>query len=220
MRAFAIHLLGLSYRHWNARKSYDSYDSVKNKFYIDTFAGHTSYPTDYSTWYFVVKQSVKVVRATSISCECTSRLLKTIIVTRNETTAMVTDPASINESAVLDENNLGYEECDPTVRRGSMSLDEEKERRASIKAVMTDPNLSPTTKRKSIQHLMDGRRNSYGNSQCCTGRTVTPACNDQTKRAEEMRPHCPHYERNCTLIAPCCGAAFGCRICHDDSPAL
>jgi hypothetical protein len=22
------------------------------------------------------------------------------------------------------------------------------------------------------------------------------------------------------LIAPCCGAAFGCRICHDDSPIL
>ncbi len=140
-----------------------------------------------------------------------------MIVTRNETTAMMTDPANINESAVF---NLGYEECDPKIRRGSMSLDEEKERRASIKAVMTDPNLSPIAKRKSIQHLMDGRRNSYGNSQCFTGTTAMPACNDQTKRAEEMRPHCPHYERNCTLIAPCCGAAFGCRICHDDSPAL
>jgi RING finger/CHY zinc finger protein 1 len=22
------------------------------------------------------------------------------------------------------------------------------------------------------------------------------------------------------LVAPCCGATFGCRICHDDSPVL
>ena len=37
---------------------------------------------------------------------------------------------------------------------------------------------------------------------------------------EQSRPACPHYERQCTIIAPCCGLAFGCRICHDDSPVL
>jgi hypothetical protein len=42
--------------------------------------------------------------------------------------------------------------------------------------------------------------------------------NEQTRRAEQTRPPCPHYERNCTMIAPCCGGAFGCRICHDDCP--
>ena len=57
MRDFAIHLPGLSYRHWNARKSYDSYDSVKNKIYIDTFAGHTQQIT-----VLCRKQSVKVIR--------------------------------------------------------------------------------------------------------------------------------------------------------------
>src|SRR3569623_3776399 len=45
-------------------------------------------------------------------------------------------------------------------------------------------------------------------------------CNEQTRRAEQSRPPCPHYERKCTIIAACCGAAFGCRICHDDCPVL
>lgn len=37
---------------------------------------------------------------------------------------------------------------------------------------------------------------------------------------EQSRPACDHYERNCTLISPCCGLAFGCRFCHDECPVL
>lgn len=37
---------------------------------------------------------------------------------------------------------------------------------------------------------------------------------------EQSRPPCQHYERNCTIISPCCGLAFACRICHDECPAL
>ena len=37
---------------------------------------------------------------------------------------------------------------------------------------------------------------------------------------EQSRPECGHYERNCTIISPCCGLAFGCRICHDECPVL
>ena len=37
---------------------------------------------------------------------------------------------------------------------------------------------------------------------------------------EQSRPRCEHYQRNCTIVAPCCGLAFGCRICHDDCPVL
>eukprot|EP00957_Ditylum_brightwellii_P089437 6810684-Ditylum_brightwellii.AAC.1 len=40
------------------------------------------------------------------------------------------------------------------------------------------------------------------------------------KHLEKSRPRCTHYERYCTLISPCCGLAFGCRICHDDCPVL
>ena len=40
------------------------------------------------------------------------------------------------------------------------------------------------------------------------------------RRMEKSRPPCQHYERNCTIISPCCGLAFGCRICHDECPVL
>lgn len=41
-----------------------------------------------------------------------------------------------------------------------------------------------------------------------------------SRRMEKSRPPCSHYERNCTIISPCCGLAFGCRICHDECPVL
>lgn len=41
-----------------------------------------------------------------------------------------------------------------------------------------------------------------------------------SKRAIESAPTCTHYQRKCHIISPCCGAAFGCRICHDDCPVL
>lgn len=37
---------------------------------------------------------------------------------------------------------------------------------------------------------------------------------------EQSRPNCEHYDRRCTIISPCCGLAFGCRICHDECPVL
>lgn len=40
------------------------------------------------------------------------------------------------------------------------------------------------------------------------------------RRMEKSRPACNHYERNCTIVSPCCGLAFGCRICHDECPVL
>jgi hypothetical protein len=155
--------------------------------------------------------------------------------------------ARVDATSTPVENYFEYEECVPAVRRSSMSLNEEKERRASIKAVLVDPTLSPSSKRRSIQHLMDGRRNSSTNGSNSKGNSVNPAssgcdtpdtesvssitihprctnivpiCNELTKRAEKMRADCPHYERNCTMIAPCCGAAFGCRICHDECTVL
>ena len=43
---------------------------------------------------------------------------------------------------------------------------------------------------------------------------------DISRRAIETAPPCTHYERNCHIVSPCCGATFGCRICHDDCPVL
>ena len=40
------------------------------------------------------------------------------------------------------------------------------------------------------------------------------------RRMEKSRPPCDHYERHCSVVSPCCGMVFGCRICHDDAPEL
>jgi iron-sulfur cluster repair protein YtfE (RIC family) len=36
---------------------------------------------------------------------------------------------------------------------------------------------------------------------------------------EEKTLGCPHYRRNCKIVAPCCSRVFGCRLCHNDSVA-
>lgn len=44
---------------------------------------------------------------------------------------------------------------------------------------------------------------------------------ERSRRAiETVAPPCDHYQRNCHIVSPCCGATFGCRICHDDCPVL
>jgi hypothetical protein len=43
---------------------------------------------------------------------------------------------------------------------------------------------------------------------------------DCARSAVEMAPKCTHYQRNCHIVSPCCGAIFACRICHDDFPVL
>ncbi|KAL7535438.1 hypothetical protein ACHAXR_006495, partial [Thalassiosira sp. AJA248-18] len=43
---------------------------------------------------------------------------------------------------------------------------------------------------------------------------------ERSRRAIETAPPCTHYERKCHIVSPCCGATFGCRICHDDCPVL
>ena len=210
-----------------------------------------------------------------------------------------------------------------------MTGDKERERRASIKEIMQDPDLTPLERRRSIQSLMDGRRRSSdGCGSVCGGgvgggasgsismtaaaaaaaaefydseddegdtmiddelsarasSSSRPGDNDASEefatssrgaanqtelrtnssssgrfnmptfqrkgrsaslkefasstkavaaavaaaennlhsaeRMEKFRPECEHYDRQCTIIAPCCGLAFGCRICHDDCPVL
>jgi hypothetical protein len=192
--------------------------------------------------------------------------------------SMDVDPNGPNSMEVDMHDGIGslrVERATPSIgRRGSMSHEEERQRRASIKAILADESITPQERRRSIQLLMDGRRSSIGtasvSSSAASGDLVDnsnsnfygygdespygygdagptscrddnghldyrghhivyadsdgahciPISNENTKRAELTRPPCTHYERNCTVVAPCCGAAFGCRICHDDSPIL
>jgi len=33
---------------------------------------------------------------------------------------------------------------------------------------------------------------------------------------DTLKPGCQHYERNCSLLAPCCNKVYKCRVCHDE----
>ncbi|KAL7540712.1 hypothetical protein ACHAWF_006775 [Thalassiosira exigua] len=229
-------------------------------------------------------------------------------------------------------NNSDTSQASSAGRRGSMTDKEEKERRASIQAIMRDQNMTPHERRKSIQSLMDGRRRSSAappangeggrmsmgggldlaaaaamaaadfedssdsdddgedyhnhngggkgrNDEGCgdteasnvssldrreakkrssfkerrgSGKRrtslrgsfmmgfsemgvkssedsdVAPLSsslplndpNALSRKQEKSRPQCGHYERNCSIVSPCCGLVFGCRICHDDAEVL
>jgi hypothetical protein len=40
------------------------------------------------------------------------------------------------------------------------------------------------------------------------------------RKLVESSPECTHYDRKCSMIAPCCGMVFGCRLCHDECDQL
>ncbi len=77
-------------------------------------------------------------------------------------------------------------------------------RRRAIQGIMRDNTLSDQEKRMRIQNLMSGGRTQ-----------VAPAPSPILPQQQEAK--CTHYERNCNVIAPCCGRIVGCRICHDET---
>ncbi len=77
-------------------------------------------------------------------------------------------------------------------------------RRRAIQGIMRDNTLSDQEKRMRIQNLMSGGRTQ-----------VAPAPSPVLPQQEDTK--CTHYERNCNIVAPCCGRIVGCRICHDET---
>lgn len=77
-------------------------------------------------------------------------------------------------------------------------------RRRAIQAIMRDTALTEQEKRFRIQELMSQNRLEVAPPPA----PVIPA--------PEANAACVHYERNCNIVAPCCGRVFGCRICHDE----
>ncbi|KAG7338507.1 CHY zinc finger domain containing protein [Nitzschia inconspicua] len=76
-------------------------------------------------------------------------------------------------------------------------------RRRAIQAIMRDNTLSDQEKRMQIQNLMSRNRTE-----------VAPPPTPVLPQPDNTS--CVHYERNCRVVAPCCGRVFGCRICHDE----
>lgn len=76
-------------------------------------------------------------------------------------------------------------------------------KRRAIQAIMKDTTISDAERRMQIQNLMSGGRTEVVPAQA----PVIPEQDSST---------CVHYQRNCTIVAPCCNRVFGCRVCHDE----
>jgi len=76
------------------------------------------------------------------------------------------------------------------------------QKRANIQAIMASRELSPKEKQLQIQQLMSGRHASPLNIT-----SNIAVANDKP---------CPHYQRLCRLVAPCCHKIYRCRLCHDE----
>jgi len=76
-------------------------------------------------------------------------------------------------------------------------------KRRAIQSILRDTSLSEEQRRQQIQSLMSGGR---------TAPAPAPAVPPGVMEEES----CVHYERNCSIVAPCCGRVYGCRVCHDE----
>lgn len=56
---------------------------------------------------------------------------------------------------------------------------------------------------------------SSGCSHHCTAGAAPPG-SSQPGAPQPGSHGCRHYERKCSLVAPCCGKIYACRLCHDE----
>lgn len=79
-------------------------------------------------------------------------------------------------------------------------------------------SLRGSTRRSSLRGSFNAGFSSLGFDE--RGQKVGGDPLTVSRRLEKTRPPCGHYQRNCSIVSPCCGLVFGCRICHDDAPEL
>jgi uncharacterized CHY-type Zn-finger protein len=91
------------------------------------------------------------------------------------------------------------------------------DRRRSIMAVMADSTLTEQEKRLRIHAIMNAAAAGAAGAISGFGHASSTEAEMPDVGAGAT---CVHYERNCSIVAPCCNRVFGCRICHDElSPA-
>eukprot|EP00547_Thalassionema_nitzschioides_P001075 CAMPEP_0194210770 /NCGR_PEP_ID=MMETSP0156-20130528/9093_1 /TAXON_ID=33649 /ORGANISM="Thalassionema nitzschioides, Strain L26-B" /LENGTH=157 /DNA_ID=CAMNT_0038938153 /DNA_START=195 /DNA_END=669 /DNA_ORIENTATION=+ len=76
-------------------------------------------------------------------------------------------------------------------------------KRRAIQSIMRDAALTEEERRQRIQSLMSGGRSA-------------PAPAPAVPLGVMEEESCVHYERNCSIVAPCCQRVYGCRVCHDE----
>ena len=93
-------------------------------------------------------------------------------------------------------------------------------KRSSTQILTTDE--TPTKRRTSLRESFTMGFSNMGvlESSCDTESSTTTITGGDNKSPdisrnrtmEKSRPICEHYERNCSIVSPCCGLVFGCRM--------
>jgi len=86
----------------------------------------------------------------------------------------------------------------------------------AIKAVANDFSLSNQERGKLMQNLMlqpylQSKPAAVAEAQ----HNISNQDSDPIYRPGTELLGCEHYQRNCKIVAPCCGRVFVCRLCHD-----
>ena len=103
---------------------------------------------------------------------------------------------------------------------GEVQKTESPTKRSSTQILSTDE--APTKRRTSLRESFTmgfsnmGVLESSGDTESSTtttagGDNISPDIS-RNKTMEKSRPICEHYERNCSIVSPCCGLVFGCRM--------
>lgn len=83
----------------------------------------------------------------------------------------------------------------------------------AVRQVSNDQTLEPRRKAYLIQHMLASQ---YIISQQSKVEEAPTDVQHFRSFAQEGVLGCPHYQRNCALVAPCCDNVYVCRLCHDE----
>jgi len=117
----------------------------------------------------------------------------------------------------MSNNNMHSSEA----ANGEVQRTESPTKRSSTQILTTDE--TPTKRRTSLRESFTmGFSNmvvleSSGDTESSTttagyDNNISPDILSRNKTMEKSRPICEHYERNCSIVSPCCGLVFGCRM--------
>jgi hypothetical protein len=123
------------------------------------------------------------------------------------------DGSSFNDDEERDIDDAMNDTTEESVAAESSPQEEEANivRRQRIMAVMADSNLTEQEKRLRIHAIMNTASIGAASATSEPSSSAVTATTDIGGSAA-----CVHYERNCSIVAPCCNLIFGCRICHDE----
>ncbi len=151
--------------------------------------------------------------------------------TNNNGTASATSTAnsnSVNPNDEVDANTIKRRAIQSIMRNTSL---DERTKRMQIQQLMSGQSSQQHQQQQhnSMNTLIDPNGTSViantsislSNLQigsACSSATINNEIGNNSNNSNTVMEvmKCVHYERQCNIVAPCCGQIFGCRLCHDE----